>query len=105
MPVLDTTAVGKADRTAPRAALSTVFEAFDEGAAALLLSGRSLYDLTCHEEQLRTLVEVFRREAWRRGLHVVTYSLAAGLDYDASRVQDARDGQTIEQALRAHKLL
>lgn len=105
MPVLDTTVVATPNVTVPAAALSAVFNAFDEGGAALLVSGRSLYDLTCHEERLRTLIEVFRREAWRRGLRLVTYSLAAGLDYDAPRIEDTRDRQTIEQALRGHKLL
>ena len=51
------------------------------------------------------LVEVFRRQARQHGLHLVTYSLAGGLDHDAPRINDARDRQTIEQALRAHKLL
>ena len=104
MPGTSTSATVVQGPDAPEA-LSPVFQAWDAGAAALLVSGRSLYDLTCHEGRLRTLLEVFRRDARRRGLHVVTYSLAAGLDYDAPRVADARDRQTIEQVLRAHSLL
>jgi hypothetical protein len=87
MPVLDATFTPVSETAIAATALSAVFKAFNEGAAALLVSGRSLYDLTCHEGRLRTLVEVIRRNARQQGLHLVTYSLAAGLDYDAPRIE------------------
>lgn len=86
--------------------IAAIFAAFDEGQAALLVTGRSLHDLVVDEGRIRPAVETLRRECRRRhGMHLVSYSMASGLDWDASRIDDERDRRTIEQALRAHHLL
>lgn len=87
--------------------LDLICRAYDEGYAALLLTGRSLYDLATDEGgQMRPLIELLRRQLRaKHGLHLVTYSLAGGMDWNDSRVEDARDRGTIERALRAHQLL
>ncbi len=47
-----------------------------------------------------------RRVAQRRhGLHLVTYSMAQGLDWDGSRLEQSADRAAIEQTLRSHGLL
>jgi hypothetical protein len=84
-----------------------ILQAYEEGYAALLVTGRSLYDLVADEEgRLLTLVEHLRRRfRSRAGMLTVTYSLAGGLDWDAERIADQRDRRTIETVLRAHHLL
>jgi AAA+ superfamily predicted ATPase len=84
-----------------------VFRAYDEGRAALFVSGRSLYDFVVDAEgKIRPVIEVIRREArGRYGMHVMAYSMAGGLDWDASGLGDERDRKTIETALRAHHLI
>lgn len=87
-------------------ALAEIFNAYDEGCPALLVTGRSLYDLVLDGEgRMRPLIEALRREALQaRGMHLVTYSMATGLDWDEARV-DARDRETISRALRLHRLV
>jgi hypothetical protein len=87
-------------------ALEPIFRSYEEGRAALLLTGRSLHDLSMdHEGRLRPLMEGLRRECRRRyGMATVVYSKAGGLDWDASRIEDGRDRHTIESALTAHGL-
>ncbi len=87
-------------------ALEPIFQAYEEGRGALLLTGRSLHDLAAdHEGRLRPLMEGLLREARRRyGMATIVYSKAGGLDWDASRIEDGRDRQTIESALAAHGL-
>ena len=87
-------------------ALESVFRAYEEGHSALLLTGRSLCDLTVDDDgRLRPLLEVLRRQIrGAHGLHLVTYSLAEGLLWDAG-LEDERDRAAVERALRAHRLL
>ncbi|MEM7789631.1 MAG: AAA family ATPase, partial [Bacteroidota bacterium] len=67
----------------------------------------SLYDLVADEEgRLLPVLEHLRRRAREEhGMVVVTYSLAAGLDWDEPRVDDARDRDAISRLLRTHGLL
>lgn len=83
-----------------------IFNAYEQDIPALLLTGRSLYDLVVHEgESVCTLLEHLRRHCRREyGMVTITYSLADGLDWDAPRIQDDRDRDTIETVLRAHDL-
>lgn len=88
-------------------AIEDILRAYEEGRPALLLTGRSLYDLVVDAEgKLRPLVETLRRTcAARYGMAFVSCSLAGALDWDSTRVPDERDRRTIEKALRAHHLL
>jgi ATPase family associated with various cellular activities (AAA) len=83
-----------------------ILRAYDEGYRALRLSGRSLYDLVVDDGKMRPLIEALR-QAFRTkfGMHMVTYSLAGGLDWDPSRIKDQNDRRLIEKALRDHHLL
>lgn len=86
-------------------AVKQILSAFDAGHAGLLLSGRSLRDLvTDRDGKLRPLLETLRRVLRERGILLITYSLAAGLDWDRERIADERDRRTIETALSAHGL-
>lgn len=80
---------------------------YDEGHPALLLTGRSLYDLVLDTDgKIRPLIEALRRQALARyGMVFVTFSMSGGLDWDASRIQDERDRRLVEAALGAHHLL
>jgi len=83
-----------------------ISRAFEAGHPALLVTGRSLYDFVGVEGKLRPLCEAIARSFRATyGMQLIRYSLAAGLDWDASRVDDERDRRTIEQALRANRLL
>ena len=91
--------------TAP-AVLEPILCAHEEGQSALLLTGRSLYDLVVDEGKLRPLVESLRLICRRRyGMAFVRYSLAGGLDWDKEGLTDNRNRQTVENALRVHGLL
>lgn len=86
--------------------IEEIFKAYDEGYRALRLSGRSLYDLVVDDGKLRPLIEALRRACRSRyGLHLVTYSMAGGLDWDSSRVENQSDRRTIEKVLQTHHLL
>src|SRR5690242_12725411 len=88
------------------ATIEPICRAYEEGYAALLLTGRSLRDLETDGEHLRPISELLRHQLRvGYGLHLVTYSLAGGLDWDESRIDDVRDRRTIEGALRAHQLI
>ncbi|HEX6748070.1 MAG TPA: AAA family ATPase [Longimicrobium sp.] len=84
-----------------------ILQAYTEGNCALLVTGRSLYDPVADGEgRLLTLLEHLRRHARSaHGMHLLTYSLANGLDWDAPRLRDGRDRHTIETVLRSHRLL
>ena len=83
-----------------------IFRAYEEGYSALLLTGRSLYDLTVDKEnKVRPILEILRQESRSRyGMAVVTYSLAGGLDWDRTRIDDDRDRRTIQNVLHTHHL-
>lgn len=88
--------------------LQPVFRAYDEGRAALLLTGLSLHDLDVDplDGKIRPLVEMLRRELRRRyGMVYVAYSLAGGLDWDRVRIDDPADERAIENTLRSNGLL
>jgi hypothetical protein len=86
--------------------ISSILSAYDEGHAAVLLTGRSVYELVLDiDGRIRPLVEELRRSCRTRGMHLIRYSMADGLDWDAARLDDDRDRRTIEQALRTHNLL
>jgi AAA+ superfamily predicted ATPase len=87
--------------------MEEILRAYEQGHSALLVTGRSLYDLAVdRDNKLRPLVELLRRESRSRyGMVLVTYSMAGGLDWDESRVDDERDRRTVQSALRAHRLL
>src|SRR3989442_9698461 len=88
-------------------AIERIFALYDERRPALLVPGRNLRDwvLDC-DGKLRPLDEAIRRYAnTRYGMLLVTYSMAAGLDWDADRIGDDRDRRTVETALSAHHLL
>jgi len=88
-------------------ATKAILRAYEEGQPALLIHGRSLHDLVLDQEgKMRPLVEALRRDFLvTHGLHLVTYSMANGLDWDASRIEDARDRSTVERLLRAQNLI
>ena len=76
--------------------IEPIFRAYIEGHSAILLTGRSLYDLTADDAgKLRPLMETLRRECrTTHGMLLISYSMAGGLDSD-SRVEDERDRRTI----------
>lgn len=87
--------------------LTPIYQAYDEGRAALRLSGRPRYDLIPDEDgAVRPLIESLRRGLRRRyGMALITYSLAEGLDWDEPRIADERDRRTLATALRTHRLV
>jgi len=84
-----------------------LFEAYEDGHAAVLLEERSLYDLTCDEAgRLVPAIEVLRSRARLTcGMHVITYSMAQGLDWDATRLVDHAERTRVEETLRLNGLL
>ncbi len=91
----------------PSEVLSEVFRPYREGAPAVLLSNRSLFDLVADEDgKMRPLLEALRRECFaRHRLVCVTYSLAAGIEWISSTLADERDRRTVERVLQEHNLL
>ncbi|HKQ05960.1 MAG TPA: AAA family ATPase [Blastocatellia bacterium] len=88
--------------------IQQITAAYQEGYAALFLSGRSLHDLVIDgpDMKMRTLVEALRRELRESfGLVLLTYSLSSGLDWDRVRIADEQDQRTVERVLKAHGLL
>ncbi|AFZ11534.1 AAA ATPase central domain protein [Crinalium epipsammum PCC 9333] len=88
-------------------AIEAIVTPYEEGFPAILVTGRSLYDFDLHTDgKVRPLIEILRQVLRARyGMLLVTYSLATGLDYDASRINDQRDRTTIETTLQSHQLL
>ncbi len=86
--------------------LRPIYNAYDEGRAALFLSGRPLSDLVTDRDAVRTLAECLRHGLRERyGMAFVSYSMAGGLDWDEHRLTDERDRRTLATALRAHGLI
>lgn len=86
--------------------VSAIFKAYDEGYRALRLSGRSLYDLVADEQKLRPMVESFRQSCRvQYGLHLMTYSMAGGLDWDGGRFDNDQDRKSVEKIMQTHRLL
>jgi len=79
---------------------------YEEGYRGLLLSGRSLYDFVAEDGKLRTLLESLRRALFTRyGMVTVTYSMAAGLDYETRFIDKDKDRRSVENILRERRLL
>jgi hypothetical protein len=86
--------------------IKAIFKAYDEGYRAIRLSGRSLYDLVVDDGKIRPMIEAFRHTCLDNyGLHLVSYSLAGGFDWDANRIENENDRRTIEKVFRSHNLL
>lgn len=87
--------------------IDPITTAYERGHSAILAHGRALLDLVADEEgELRPLLESLRRTLRRRfGLHMVTYSLAEGLDWHPDGIEDDRDRAAVEALLREHGLL
>ncbi len=90
-----------------RTPADAILDAFADGNAAQLASGRSLYDLvsTAGGKLVTVQEDLLRRARAAHGLATVTYSLANGLDWNAARITDQRDRRVIEDALRSQNLL
>ncbi len=87
--------------------MNRIFEKYEDGYAALLLTGRSIHDLVVDpsDKKLRTFLEALRRSCRDRyGMVLLRYSMAGGLDYDKSRIGDECDQRTIETVLQTHGL-
>ena len=88
--------------------LQQISNAYEDGYASLFITGRSPYDLIADpgDKKMRPLLEAMRRHFRQDfGMAFITYSLAGGLDWDKSRIEDERDRKKIEQSLKANKLL
>ena len=83
-----------------------ILAAFEEGRPALLVTGRSLYDLAADGDgKIRPLLELLRRAVRSRyGMWLVSYSLANGLDWQSSRLANEQERRAVEAALRQHGL-
>lgn len=88
-------------------AVEAIVNVYEEGYSAILLTGRSLNDLTILEKgKLGRLEAALRRTLWERfNIHLIRYSMAEGIDWDETRIADAHDRRTIETALRTNHLL
>ncbi len=84
----------------------TLLDAYNAGHRALLLTGRSLYDLVVNPEgRVVTLIEEIRhRMRQTHGMLLISYSRSAGLDWDEVRLTDQRDQQRIQTVLHEHGL-
>lgn len=84
--------------------LVDVFRAWEDGHAAVLIDGRSLYDLDADAQgKLRPMHEILRRECRERGLLLITYSLAGGMEWDSPSLDD-RERRAVQDALRNQRL-
>lgn len=80
--------------------LGPIFDAIREGAGALGLAGRSLFDFSIDEGRMRPLTEILRRDLYVEfGMVLITYSFATGVDWSETSIADEADRRTIRQAL------
>jgi hypothetical protein len=86
--------------------IKVITQAYDEGHRALLITGRSVYDLVATDDKkVRTLLEQLRRTLKERyGMVLIQYSLAGGLDWDEPRIGSDHDRRAIRHALDSHHL-
>ncbi len=86
--------------------LAALFAAYDEERRGIHLAGRFMSDLDRDPSDgtIRPLNEMLRKGLRRRGLALIEYSFATGLDYDETRLAP-EDRDTIRTALRSHRLL
>src|SRR3972149_4374443 len=91
-----------AERPSATAPLAPLFEAYAEGSPALLVAGRPLYDLVADDYGgMRPLVESLRRTARElHRMHMVTYSMASGVDWDPTRGGSRGDRDDVERTPR-----
>ncbi len=82
-----------------------ILHAYRQGVSVVLVTGRSLRDLCLNEEgKIWPILEVLRRELWRRfGLVLVTYSLAEGVRWNPQGL-DEGTRRTVERLLESHGL-
>src|SRR5258708_190562 len=83
-----------------------ILDAYSRGHHALLVTGRSLYDFDVDpaDGKLRPVLEIVRRQLFKDfAVHLVTYSLAAGLQWDT--INNTDDHAGVEKLLRGHALL
>lgn len=91
----------------PNSPLQQISHAYESGRAALLLTGRSPYDLitTPNEGVIQTLHEALRRYLRQNyGMLLLTFTRSGGFDWDKSRIEDERDRRNIEKVLQTHQL-
>lgn len=88
-------------------AVEPIIQAYQDGCPALLLTGRSLYDLDVDcDGKIRPLLEGLRRSCRAQfDMVLVSYSLAGGLEWDSPSIGEDRDRRQIEEILRSHRLL
>lgn len=79
-------------------------DAYERGYPALLVTGRSAYDLVLQDGNMKTFLAAFRASCASRGMLLVSYARALGLDWDAPRIAHAKDRTKIETILNAHGL-
>jgi len=90
----------------PPSAVQPILNAYDEGGAAQLVTGRSLLDIDLASDgEIRPLKEMLRRQLQDRGVVLVEFNLANGVHDYRSYFSDQRDRQTIRDALGTHDLL
>ena len=88
--------------------LHQISQAYESGRAALLLTGRSPYDLIVNptDNAVQTIHEALRRHLRRNyGMLLVTFTRSGGFDWDKSRIEDERDRRGIEKVFQTHNLL
>jgi hypothetical protein len=87
-------------------ALEPLVRLIEGGAGAILWTGRSPRDLDRDEDgQIRPLLEGLRRLLWARlRMVLMTFSRATGLVWDTPEIRNAGLRDTVEAALRAHRL-
>lgn len=88
--------------------LQQISQAYESGRAALLLTGRSPYDLIVNpdENAVQTLHEALRRYLRRNyGMQLLTFTRSGGFDWNKNRIEDERDRRGIEKVLQTHNLL
>jgi hypothetical protein len=87
-------------------AVQPILNAYDEGGAAQLVTGRSLLDIDLASDgEIRPLKEMLRRQFQDRGVVLIEFNLANGVHSYTSYFPDQRDRQEIRDALSDHDLL
>lgn len=88
-------------------AIERICSAYENGYSAISLAGRSIYDLECDESgKVRPLIEMLRSTLLKNyGMVFISYSLAAGLDWNEFSIENQNDRKTIHDTLRAYNLL
>lgn len=83
--------------------IEEIFRAYDEGYSAILLTGRSLYELIVDENKIRPLIQGIKNQARERGMVTITYSRANGIEHDSPQLTE-KDRRLVDEALRKNRL-